>query len=109
MDGNQCRGTCAGYRAYRFRQNAGGLSTPSTSFFVKVTPPEDTVEEKTTRILYISPIKALGSDIQRNLQIPLQGISEQRKNTARRKWHPRGDAHGGHLFSGAGNACAPSS
>jgi ATP-dependent Lhr-like helicase len=42
--------------------------------------------EKTTRILYISPIKALGTDIQRNLQIPLQGISEQRKNTVRRKW-----------------------
>lgn len=43
-------------------------------------PAEETVErKKTTRILYISPIKALGSDIQRNLQIPLQGISEQRK------------------------------
>lgn len=43
-------------------------------------PAEEAVErKKTTRILYISPIKALGSDIQRNLQIPLQGISEQRK------------------------------
>lgn len=43
-------------------------------------PSADTVErKKTTRILYISPIKALGTDIQRNLQIPLQGISEQRK------------------------------
>jgi ATP-dependent Lhr-like helicase len=42
-------------------------------------PAADTVEKKTTRILYISPIKALGTDIQRNLQIPLQGISEQRK------------------------------
>lgn len=35
--------------------------------------------KKTTRILYISPIKALGTDIQRNLQLPLQGISQQRK------------------------------
>ncbi|POT57494.1 ATP-dependent helicase [Citrobacter amalonaticus] len=36
-------------------------------------------EKKVTRILYISPIKALGTDVQRNLQIPLQGISEERK------------------------------
>ncbi|SFE57699.1 ATP dependent helicase, Lhr family [Phytobacter palmae] len=44
------------------------------------TPSADGDErKKTTRILYISPIKALGTDIQRNLQIPLQGISEQRK------------------------------
>lgn len=32
-----------------------------------------------TRILYISPIKALGTDVQRNLSIPLQGITAQRK------------------------------
>lgn len=31
----------------------------------------------TTRILYISPLKALSNDIQRNLQQPLQGIREQ--------------------------------
>lgn len=37
-------------------------------------------EKKITRILYISPIKALGTDVQRNLQIPLHGISEARKN-----------------------------
>ena len=44
------------------------------------TPDSDaTHSKKTTRILYISPIKALGTDIQRNLQIPLQGISQQRK------------------------------
>ncbi|MEC5317692.1 ATP-dependent helicase [Brenneria populi subsp. brevivirga] len=38
----------------------------------------------TTRILYISPIKALGTDVQRNLRVPLQGITAQRKR--------RGDA-----------------
>lgn len=38
-------------------------------------------EKKTTRILYISPIKALGTDVHRNLQIPLQGIGEARKKT----------------------------
>ena len=32
-----------------------------------------------TRILYISPIKALGADVQRNLRIPLQGVSAERK------------------------------
>jgi ATP-dependent Lhr-like helicase len=32
-----------------------------------------------TRILYISPIKALGADVQRNLRVPLQGISQERK------------------------------
>lgn len=37
-------------------------------------------EKKVPRILYISPIKALGTDVQRNLQIPLHGISEARKN-----------------------------
>ncbi|MEB2230954.1 ATP-dependent helicase [Xanthomonas campestris pv. campestris] len=31
-----------------------------------------------TRILYISPIKALGTDVQRNLRAPLEGISTQR-------------------------------
>lgn len=38
-------------------------------------------EKKVTRILYISPIKALGTDVQRNLQIPLLGISEERKKS----------------------------
>lgn len=36
-------------------------------------------EKKRTRILYISPIKALGTDVQRNLQIPLHGISDERQ------------------------------
>lgn len=42
-------------------------------------PTQAISNKKTTRIVYISPIKALGSDIQRNLQLPLQGIGEQRK------------------------------
>ena len=32
-----------------------------------------------TRILYISPIKALGADVQRNLRFPLQGVSAERQ------------------------------
>ncbi|WP_421567180.1 ATP-dependent helicase [Stenotrophomonas sp. PD6] len=31
-----------------------------------------------TRVLYISPIKALGADVQRNLQVPLQGVDAER-------------------------------
>ena len=30
-----------------------------------------------TRVLYISPLKALSNDIQRNLQQPLQGIRDE--------------------------------
>ncbi|WP_271199552.1 ATP-dependent helicase [Methylopila turkensis] len=32
-----------------------------------------------TRVLYISPIKALGSDVQRNLRIPLDGVAAERQ------------------------------
>jgi ATP-dependent Lhr-like helicase len=31
-----------------------------------------------TRVLYISPIKALGADVHRNLQVPLQGVDAER-------------------------------
>lgn len=31
-----------------------------------------------TRILYISPVKALAADVQRNLQLPLEGVYQQR-------------------------------
>ncbi len=32
-----------------------------------------------TRVLYISPIKALGADVQRNLQLPLLGVDAERQ------------------------------
>ncbi|MDO6405665.1 ATP-dependent helicase [Pantoea phytobeneficialis] len=32
-----------------------------------------------TRILYISPVKALAADVQRNLQLPLAGVEAQRR------------------------------
>ncbi|MEI7065197.1 ATP-dependent helicase [Dickeya chrysanthemi] len=38
-----------------------------------------------TRVLYISPVKALGADVQRNLSLPLQGIMQERQR--------RGDAN----------------
>ncbi|MEG0184449.1 MAG: DEAD/DEAH box helicase, partial [Stenotrophomonas sp.] len=31
-----------------------------------------------TGVLYISPIKALGADVHRNLQVPLEGVNAQR-------------------------------
>ena len=33
--------------------------------------------EAATTVLYVSPLKALGNDIQRNLEVPLLGIAEQ--------------------------------
>ncbi len=44
-------------------------------------PPSDPAPPKKrgTRVLYLSPIKALGADVQRNLQIPLQGVSAERE------------------------------
>ncbi|MGL4693942.1 MAG: DEAD/DEAH box helicase, partial [Stenotrophomonas maltophilia] len=44
-------------------------------------PPADPAPAKKrgTRVLYLSPIKALGADVQRNLQIPLQGVSAERE------------------------------
>src|SRR5690606_36736517 len=30
-----------------------------------------------TQVLYVSPLKALGNDIQRNLELPLRGIGEE--------------------------------
>lgn len=32
-----------------------------------------------TRVIYISPIKALGADVRRNLSVPLQGVSARRR------------------------------
>jgi len=34
-----------------------------------------------TQVVYVSPLKALSNDIHRNLQIPLQGISEELKKS----------------------------
>lgn len=38
---------------------------------------EDTGPRR-TRVLYLSPIKALGADVQRNLQVPLEGVDAER-------------------------------
>ena len=35
--------------------------------------------DDTTHVVYVSPLKALSNDIQRNLQIPLAGIQEEKR------------------------------
>ena len=49
-----------------------------------------------TRVLYVSPLKALSNDIQKNLQVPLEGISEElavdgHPEVAIRAWVRTGD------------------
>ncbi|WP_315386096.1 ATP-dependent helicase [uncultured Stenotrophomonas sp.] len=39
----------------------------------------DDPSPRRTRVLYISPIKALGADVQRNLQVPLLGVDAERE------------------------------
>src|SRR5580765_2516374 len=35
--------------------------------------------DDTTHVVYVSPLKALSNDVQRNLQVPLEGIQEELK------------------------------
>ncbi|GAA4480946.1 ATP-dependent helicase [Gluconacetobacter asukensis] len=49
----------------------------TTSASVK--PPTKPEARAATRILYISPVKALGADVQRNLRIPLHGVEKERQ------------------------------
>jgi len=36
--------------------------------------------DDSTHVIYVSPLKALSNDVQRNLQVPLEGIQEELKN-----------------------------
>ena len=36
-------------------------------------------QKRATRVLYISPLKALGADVQRNLRVPLLGVARHRE------------------------------
>ena len=47
-----------------------------------------------TRVLYVSPLKALGNDVHKNLEVPLEGID-------------RALAEAGEPGSGIGRWCAP--
>ena len=38
--------------------------------------------DDSTHVIYVSPLKALSNDVQRNLQVPLEGIQEELKASA---------------------------
>ena len=59
-----------------------------------------TEDEDRTRVIYVSPLKALGYDIERNLRVPLAAIAGAEEITGR---HP----HGRHAAEGARGAAAP--
>ncbi|MBB2205877.1 ATP-dependent helicase [Gluconacetobacter takamatsuzukensis] len=56
-----------------FREREAEAATETAS------PPAKPEARAATRILYISPVKALGADVQRNLRIPLHGVEAERK------------------------------
>ncbi len=72
-----CAGDCTDrLRGKRWQH----FSTPSIGSSAKAAKiPARRISVKTSRILYISPIKALGTDVQRNLQLPLKGIADERR------------------------------
>ncbi|WP_285721689.1 MULTISPECIES: ATP-dependent helicase [unclassified Pantoea] len=57
---------------------AAFLIAIDTLFKVRTDQPAPT-RETTTRILYISPVKALAADVQRNLNLPLAGVYAERQ------------------------------
>ncbi|WP_449408953.1 ATP-dependent helicase [Microbacterium maritypicum] len=57
---------------FRERIAAGAIDAPATG---KKAPKKD-ADASRTRILYISPLKALGVDVERNLRSPLIGIGQ---------------------------------
>ncbi|WP_418163230.1 ATP-dependent helicase [Pantoea vagans] len=57
---------------------AAFLTAIDTLFQVRTDQPSPT-RETTTRILYISPVKALAADVQRNLNLPLAGVYAERQ------------------------------
>jgi len=57
---------------------AAFLTAIDTLFQVRTSQPAPT-RETTTRILYISPVKALAADVQRNLNLPLAGVYAERQ------------------------------
>ncbi|ADU69186.1 ATP-dependent helicase [Pantoea sp. At-9b] len=49
------------------------------ALFRERSQPATVARSHKTRILYISPVKALAADVQRNLQLPLAGVEAQRR------------------------------
>ncbi|PPS59247.1 hypothetical protein CRX72_17300 [Pantoea sp. BRM17] len=59
------------------------------ALFRERSPDAAVAHEETTRVLYISPVKALAADVARNLQLPLAGVSACRQtcSAARGRLH----------------------
>ncbi|WP_229588819.1 DEAD/DEAH box helicase, partial [Kocuria sp. CCUG 69068] len=55
---------------------AGGAPAPGGTLRAKARSASTAGERRGTRVLYISPLKALGVDVERNLRAPLIGISQ---------------------------------
>ena len=55
---------------------AGGAPAPGGTLRAKAHSASAAGERRGTRVLYISPLKALGVDVERNLRAPLIGISQ---------------------------------
>ena len=76
------------------------------------TPPPDDKRHR-CRVLYISPLKALGVDVERNLRAPLTGIrhTADRLGSQRARGHRRGPLrrHPGRRPAQAGHALRPTS
>ena len=92
-------------RADRLGQDAGGVSRArSTGWCGKGSAGE---LEDETQVVYVSPLKALSNDIQRNLEVPLAGIREAlaRAGPARCR-DPHLGAHRRHAAGRARSACA---
>ncbi len=64
-------------RADRFGQDARGV--PLGDRPARRSEPRQPDEKPGTRVLYISPLKALGVDVERNLRSPLVGIGADRQ------------------------------
>ena len=66
------RADYADFRAHRLGKNSGGISGICIDRLVRKALSGDLSDR--TEVLYVSPLKALGNDIQKNLEVPLGEI-----------------------------------
>ena len=59
---------------HRLRQDAGGVPVRPSTGWPATPPPAE--RRKRCRVLYVSPLKALAVDVERNLRAPLVGIRQ---------------------------------
>lgn len=74
MAGDRATRECAGHRADRFGKDLSAFLFAIDSLLSRSAADH---ARKGVRVLYISPLKALGVDVAKNLDVPLAGIREQ--------------------------------